>query len=62
MITLKNIFKIFKGNNLSGQIDRAKCFGEDLKYSGPFKYNDQGVNNVELNQVVGKSSLLLTHL
>ncbi len=56
MITLKNIFKNFKklkGNNLSGQIDRAKCFGEDLNYNGPFKYIDQGVYNVPLNQVVG---------
>ena len=53
MITLKNIFKKLKGNNLSGQIDRAKCFGEDLNYNGPFKYIDQGVNNVQLNQVVG---------
>ena len=53
MITLKNIFNNLKGNNLSGQIDRAKCFGEDLNYNGPFKYIDQGVNNVQLNQVVG---------
>lgn len=53
MITLKNIFKKLKGNNLTGQIDRAKCFGEGLNYNGPFKYIDQGVNTVQLNQVVG---------
>ncbi len=53
MITLKNIFKKLKGNNLSGQIDRAKCFDEDLNYNGPFEYIDQGVSNVPLNQVVG---------
>jgi len=53
MITLKNIFKKLKGNNLSGQIDRAKCFGEDLNYNGPFKYIDQGEDFVQLNQVVG---------
>jgi hypothetical protein len=53
MITLKNIFKKLKGNNLSGQIDRAKCFGEDLNYNGPFEYIDLGVGNVLLNQIVG---------
>ncbi len=30
MFTLKNILKKLKSNNLSGQIDRAKCFDEDL--------------------------------
>ena len=53
MITLKNIFKKLKGNNLSGQIDRAKCFGKDLNYNGPFEYIDQGVSNVPLNKIVG---------
>jgi len=53
MLTLKNIFKKLKGNNLSGQIDRAKCFGEDLNYNGPFEYIDLGVGKVLLNQIVG---------
>ena len=38
---------------MSGQLDRAKCFGEDLNYNGPFEYVDQGVGNVPLNKIVG---------
>ena len=53
MITLKNIFNKLRGNKLSVQIDRAKCFGEDLNYNGPFEYIDHGVGSVWLKQIVG---------
>ncbi len=53
MFTLKNIFKKLKGNNLSVQIDRAKCFDEDLNYNGPFEYIEHGVGRVPLSQIVG---------
>jgi len=53
MITLKNIFNKLRGNKLSVQIDRAKCFGEDLNYNGPFEYISHGLGSVPLNKIVG---------
>ncbi len=53
MFTLKKILKKFRGSKSSWQVDRAKCFDEDLNYNGPFEYIDHGVGNVPLNYIVG---------
>jgi len=53
MITLKNVIKKLRGSKSREQVNRAKCFGEDLNYNGPFKYVDKGIGTIPLNQIVG---------